>query len=179
MNEIIRVSGGPTKPEIIAIVLSKLELHDGDIFFDVGCGTGAISIQASSLVKNLLITAIDARKEAIDIADKNFKRFRTPSVNLILGESSHIIAQAEKIDCAFVGGSKNIIEVLNALAAKNTRKIVVDAVRLETTVRVIQRMKELGIFHEVIHITVSRGTELVGETMFKPENPVFIIVGGT
>ena len=40
------------------------------------------------------------------------------------------------------------------------------------------RMKELEIFHEVIHVSVSRGIDLMGETMFKPENAVFIIVGG-
>lgn len=178
MAEMIHVSGGPTKPEIISIVISKLELNEGDSFFDVGCGTGAVSIQAGSLVKNLSITAIDAREKAIDTARKNFKAFKTPGVNLILGESSQIIAQADKVDCAFIGGSKNIIEVLNVLVVKKTRKIVVNAVRLETTVKVIQRMKELEIFHEVIHVSVSRGIDLMGETMFKPENAVFIIVGG-
>jgi cobalt-precorrin-6B (C15)-methyltransferase len=179
MFDLLRVSGGPTKPEIIAIAISKLGLRDSDMFFDVGCGTGAVSIEASSLVKNLHITAIDARTEAIEVAEKNFEAFKIPNVNLVFGESSEVIAQAEKVDCAFVGGSKNILEVLDALAAKNARSIVVDAVRIETVVRVIQRMKELGIFREVLHVIVSRGVDLVGETMFKPENPVYIIVGGT
>jgi cobalt-precorrin-6B (C15)-methyltransferase len=152
MFDLLRVSGGPTKPEIIAIALLKMGLRNGDSFFDVGCGTGAVSIEASSL--------------------------KIPNVNLVFGESSEVIAQAEKVDCAFVGGSKNILEVLDALAAKNARSIVVDAVRIETVVRVIQRMQELGIFREVVHVMVSRGIDLVGETMFKPENPVYIIVGG-
>lgn len=179
MIDLLRVSGGPTKPEIIAIALSKMELQSGDSFFDVGCGTGAVSIEASSLVKDLHITAIDARKEAIEVAEKNFEAFKVPNVNLVFGESSEVIAQAKMVDCAFVGGSKNILEVLDALAAKNARSIVVDAVRIETVVRVIQRMQELGIFREVLHVMVSRGVDLVGETMFKPENPVYIIVGGT
>ncbi|MBC7084801.1 MAG: precorrin-6Y C5,15-methyltransferase (decarboxylating) subunit CbiT [Methanomethylovorans sp.] len=179
MSDLLRVSGGPTKPEIIAIALSKLKLRSYDRFFDVGCGTGAVSIEASSLVDSLHITAIDARKEAIEVAKKNFEAFNIPNVNLVFGESSDVIAQAEKVDCAFVGGSKNILEVLDALAAKKARRIVVDAVRIETVVKIIHRMQELGIFHEVIHVMVSRGVDLVGETMFKPENPVYIIVGGT
>jgi cobalt-precorrin-6B (C15)-methyltransferase len=45
VSEIVSVSGGPTKPEIIAVSLSKLGLRDGDSFADVGCGTGSVSKQ--------------------------------------------------------------------------------------------------------------------------------------
>jgi cobalt-precorrin-6B (C15)-methyltransferase len=63
------------------------------------------------------------------------------------------------------------------LAGKNARSIVVNAVRIETVVNVINKMKELDIFDEVLHVIVSRGVPITGETMFKPENPVYIVVG--
>ena len=50
---------------------------------------------------------------------------------------------------------------------------------IETVVRTIEVMKRLGIFDEVVHVSVSRSAPIAGETMFKPENPVYIIVGKT
>jgi len=180
MSDLIPIRGGPTKPEIIAVSLSKLSLTDGNTFLDIGCGTGAVSIAASRMTRNLKIYAIDARAEAIGTASQNFEKFRIPDITLIHGEASEILNEKQDIgtiDCAFVGGTKNIRSVLEALSEKKVQCVVVNAVRIETVVRTINTMRELGIFDEVIHITVSRGTSLAGETMFKPENPVYIIVG--
>jgi cobalt-precorrin-6B (C15)-methyltransferase len=180
MSEIISVSGGPTKPEIIAVSLSKLGLRDGDRFADIGCGTGSVSIEAAKIAKNLIIYAIDARKEALSATETNFRNFNISNVTLLAGEASEILGSGDfinYIDCAFIGGTKNIDSVLEILAEKKTRSIVVNAVRIETVVRTIEVMKKLGIFVEVVHVSVSRGVPIAGETMFKPENPVYIIVG--
>ncbi|WP_406660058.1 precorrin-6Y C5,15-methyltransferase (decarboxylating) subunit CbiT [Methanolobus sp. ZRKC3] len=179
MTELLHVSGGPTKPEIISIALSKLDLRNGDSFFDVGCGTGAVSIEASKMVRDLKINAIDAREEAIEVAKTNFAAFDIENASVHSGESSEILSEQPvgSIDCAFIGGTKNISRVLEVLAEKKARSIVLNAVRIETVVTVINKMKELDLFDEVLHIIVSRGVPLTGETMFKPENPVYIVVG--
>lgn len=182
MSEIVSVSGGPTKPEIIAVSLSKLGLRDGDRFVDIGCGTGSVSIEAARIAKGLIIYAIDARKEALRATEINFKNFNIVNATLLAGEASEILGSGDfinSIDCAFVGGTKNIGSVLETLAEKKTRSIVVNAVRIETVVRAIEVMKKLGIFVEAIHVSVSRGVPIAGETMFKPENPVYIVVGRT
>jgi cobalt-precorrin-6B (C15)-methyltransferase len=180
MSEIVSVSGGPTKPEIIAVSLSKLGLRDGDRFADVGCGTGSVSIEASKIARNLIIYAIDARKEALTATETNFKNFNIKNATILAGEASDLLSDnnfIDIIDCAFVGGTKNIGSILEKLVKKKARSIVVNAVRIETVVRTIEAMKKLGIFEEVIHISVSRSAPIAGETMFKPENPVYIIVG--
>jgi cobalt-precorrin-6B (C15)-methyltransferase len=76
-----------------------------------------------------------------------------------------------------VGGSGNIDSVLEILMRK-TRRFVVSAVRVETVAEALGIMKQNNKFKELIQIQVSRGHELAGGTMFKPENPVFLIVGG-
>ncbi len=180
MSEIVGVSGGPTKPEIIAVSLSKLGLRDGDRFADVGCGTGSVSIAATRIARGLTIYAIDAREEALKATEANFKNFNIENGRIFAGEASEILDSGElidSIDCAFVGGTKNIDTVLEKLVQKKARSIVVNAVRIETVVRTIEAMKKLGIFDEVVHLVVSRSAPIAGETMFKPENPVYIIVG--
>jgi cobalt-precorrin-6B (C15)-methyltransferase len=177
MPELIGVSGGPTKPEIIAVSLFKLNIRDGDVFADVGCGTGLISIEAGRFAKNLKIFAMDAREAAVDAATQNIKNFCVANAEVILGESSEVIARLEKVDCAFVGGTKNVTAVLDQLIDKGVRTVVVNAVRIETVVRVMEHMKKRGIFDETIHMVVSKSEEITGETMFKPENPVYIMVG--
>jgi cobalt-precorrin-6B (C15)-methyltransferase len=182
MSEIITVSGGPTKPEIIAVSLLKLGLQDGDRFADVGCGTGSVSIAASKIARDLKIYAIDARKEALEATAANFRNFNLENARLFPGEASEILESEElidSIDCAFVGGTKNIVSVLEGLLKRNVRSIVVNAVRIETVVRTIEAMKRLGIFDEAVHVAVSRSVPITGETMFKPENPVYILVGKT
>jgi cobalt-precorrin-6B (C15)-methyltransferase len=182
VSEIVSVSGGPTKPEIIAVSLSKLGLRDGDSFADVGCGTGSVSIEAARIARNLTIYAIDSRKEALIATEMNFKNFNITNSRLLAGEASDVLGSGDfidYIDCAFVGGTKNIVSVLEILVEKKARSIVVNAVRIETVVRTIEAMKKLGIFDEVVHISVSRSTPIAEETMFKPENPVYIVVGKT
>lgn len=166
--------GTPTQPEIIAIALSKLELKPADLFADIGCGSGSVSISAAGLVRK--VYAIDNRNEAIRAAEDNIKERRITNIKVLKGEASQLLPGLE-IDCAFVGGSKNIENVLDLLMRK-TKRFAVSAVRLETASAAIRILKQNERFIELIHIQISRGHELAGGTMLSPENPVFLIIGG-
>jgi len=149
------LSASPTKPEIIAITIAKLKLNPGDTF----C----------------------IREEAITVAEQNFAAAGIlDKTTLLHREASEAIADLPaRIDCAFVGGTKNVESVLAGLCAKVRGRVVANAARIETAARIIGCMKSLGIFEEVIHVQVSKGYELAGETAFKPMNPVYIMVGDT
>ncbi len=166
--------GTPTQPEIIAVALSKLDLKPSYVFADIGCGSGSVSINAAGLVQ--LVYAIDNRNEAISATQDNIKEFGITNIKVLKGEASELLAD-RYIDCAFVGGSGNLEKVLEILMEK-TRRFVVSAARVETVAQVLGIMKQNNKFKELIQIQISRGAELAGGTMFKPENPVFLIVGG-
>ncbi|MDP3106014.1 MAG: precorrin-6Y C5,15-methyltransferase (decarboxylating) subunit CbiT [Candidatus Methanoperedens sp.] len=166
--------GTPTQPEIIAVALSKLELKPGDVFADIGCGSGSVSISAAGLVRQ--VYAIDNRDEAIRAAQVNIKECGLTNIRVLKGEASQLLPGLD-MDCAFVGGSKNMETVLDILMQKTSR-FVVSAVRIETAAEALEIMKQNNIFRELIQVQVSRGHELAGGTMFRPENPVFLIVGG-
>jgi cobalt-precorrin-6B (C15)-methyltransferase len=168
-------SGTPTQPEIITVALSKLDIRPEHIFADVGCGSGSVSIRASKLAKH--VYAIDRRDEAISAAAQNFREYGLNNVSALKGEASELLLNLE-VDRVFLGGSKNVDHVLEILMKKVPR-FVVSAVRLETVVQVINMLKKNHQFKESIQLQLSRGSELAGGIMLKPENPVFLIVGGT
>ena len=168
-------SGTPTQPEIIVVALSKLDIKKTDIFADIGCGSGSVSICAARMAKH--VYAIDSRDEAIRATSGNIKERAITNVSVLKGEASQVLVDMD-VDCAFVGGSKNIEHVLEILMKKVPR-FVVSAVRMETAVSAREIMQRNGMFKELLYIQLSRGTELAGGTMLKPENPVFLIVGGS
>lgn len=168
-------AGTPTQPEIIAVALSKLALRPLDVFADIGCGSGSVSIAAAPWAKQ--VYAIDNRDEAILAASENIKERGLNNVSVLKGDAALLLSELD-INCAFLGGSKNIERVITILIEKDTR-FVVSAVRMETVALALEIMKKENRFKELLQIQLSRGTELAGGTMLKPENPIFIIVGGT
>ncbi len=165
--------GTPTQPEIIAVALSKLAPKPTDVFADIGCGSGSVSIAASPMVKH--IYAIDDRDEAVHATSENIKECGINNVSVLKGDAAVVLSDLD-IDCAFLGGSKNMEPVL-AILIKKMPRFVVSAVRIETVALAQDIMKKNNCFKELLQIQLSRGNELGGGTMLKPENPVFLIVG--
>ncbi len=168
-------SGTPTQPEIIAVALSKLDLKPADVLADIGCGSGSVSIAAAPLVKH--VYAIDNRDEAVRATNENIQERKINNISVLKGDAASVLKDID-FDCAFVGGSKNLEQVLPILIKKGAR-FVVSAVRMETSALAIEILKKNNMFREIIQVQISRGRELGGGTMFKPENPVFLILGGT
>jgi len=166
--------GTPTQPEIIAIALSKLDLKSTDVFVDIGCGSGSVSISAARIVQ--WVYAIDNRDKAVHATSSNLKRCGLDNVTVLKGEASSLLPELD-MDCAFLGGSKNIEQVLDIVMKKASR-FIVSAVRLETAVTALDLMKKNNRFCGLLQIQISRGNDLAGGTMLKNENPVFLISGG-
>lgn len=170
------LKGGPTQDEVMAVSLWKLGIRPGDVVADIGCGTGKVSVAAAGLAGT--VYAIDRRPEAIAYARNTAAETGATNVEFFEGDAVDFLAGCGTLDCAFVGGSQRLAEVLDLLAGKVRRTIVVNAVLVETLGEAISCMKRLGIFREAVHVQVSRSAELGGGVMFKPQNPVYIIVGG-
>ncbi len=177
MMKVNTLRGGPTQPEICAVSLAKLGVRNGDIAIDIGCGTGTVSIAIAKTAGH--VHAIDMRSEAIVHARRRIASAGCDNITLVEGNAVDFLKHADTIDIAFIGGSKELSVILEYLAAKHVRSIVVNAVLLETAALAITEMRRLGIFSEAIHLQVSRSHDLAGKTIFKPINPVYIISGGS
>jgi cobalt-precorrin-6B (C15)-methyltransferase len=168
-------AGGPTQDEILAVSLFKLAITPDDTVLDLGCGTGRVAIAAAARAKK--VYAVDRRPEAIAYAQKAAREAGADNIEFFCGEAADFLASAPLVDCAFVGGSQQIETFLPVLARKVRRVIVVNAVLVSTLATVTATMQALGIFREVLHVQVSHSHALGKSFMFKPIDPVYIIIG--
>ncbi|MCP1714733.1 cobalt-precorrin-6B (C15)-methyltransferase [Methanocalculus alkaliphilus] len=170
------LKGGPTQPEVCAVSLHKLGVQKDDIAIDIGCGTGTVSLAIAATARQ--VYAVDIRPEAVGTARENIRSAGCSNITLVEGDAIALIREMERIDVAFIGGTQGLTGILTLLAEKRVRSIVVNAVLIETVASAIETMKSLGIFQDAVLLQVSRSHDLLGKTMFKPINPVYIIHGG-
>jgi len=158
-----------TKPEVIGVVFSKLRPEKTKTFVDIGCGSGAVTEFFAPYVKKAY--AVDSDIKAISSAKERLKKF--DNVEVIHSDGKDFL-ENHTADLVFFGGTRGIEEMLDVCKAE---KIVVNAARVDVAVRTAEKMKELGIFEEIVVVNVSRSYELAGGIAFKPLNPVFVVFG--
>jgi len=168
-------AGGPTQDEIMAVSLFRLEIRPTDIVFDIGCGTGKVAVAMAARAKK--VYAVDRRPEAIAYAQEAARKAGVTNIEFVCGDAAAFLRTAPVADCAFVGGSREIEAFLPALAEKVKRMIVVNAVLVSTLATVTDAMQTLGIFSDSILVQAARSYPLGKSMMFKPIDPVYIIVG--
>jgi cobalt-precorrin-6B (C15)-methyltransferase len=168
----MKLPGTATQEENIYIAMGKLDIRPGNVFLDIGCGSGAISFAASRLTDK--IYGIDLRAEAVEMC-----RSKVPCGKFFLGEASRILPELPKIDRCFIGGTRQI-NYFFPLVLKNASPgcvIVADLARIGIAAQMVEMMKKLEIFQELIQINISRGYTLAGDIALKPVNPIFMVVG--
>jgi cobalt-precorrin-6B (C15)-methyltransferase len=167
---------GQTQDEVLGIDLVKLALRPDDCVLDIGCGSGKVAIAMAARVSG--VSAVDRNGEAIAYARDRARKAERGNITFYHQEAVDFLAGASRFDCAFVGGSGRLAEVLALLADRVDRTIVVNAVLLATLQTAVTEMQRLGIFREALQVQVSRSYPIAGNFMWKPADPVYIIVGG-
>jgi len=152
--------------------MGKLNIQRAQVFLDVGCGSGAVSLAASRYTDR--IYGIDRRDEAVQMC-----RSKVPGGNFSLGEAAAILPGLPRVDRCFIGGTRGIDDFLPLLMEKAAPGciIVADLARLGIAARLAQLMKEAGIFQELIQIHIARGYDLGGDIALRPVNPIFMVIG--
>jgi cobalt-precorrin-6B (C15)-methyltransferase len=169
-----------TKEEIRVIQLSKARLIPGQTVFDIGCGSGSISIEASIQVENTgKVISIDYDSNAIELTKKNIEKFGVSNVSVILGDAKEKIPELEIADVIFIGGTggdtKEIVELCqNKL--KSGGRIVIGIILIETLYSVLNILEKLQFDSvDITQVTISKSRKTSKGTMMLARNPVTII----
>lgn len=168
----MKLPGTATLEENIHIALGKLDIQPGQVFLDIGCGSGAVSAAAARFTDRIF--GIDRRDEAVQMS-----RAKVPVGQFFLGEATEILPGLPDVDRCFIGGTRGIDEFWPLLLEKAESGciIVVDLARIGIAFRVAEMMKEAGVFQELIQINIARGYALAGDIALKPANPIFMVIG--
>ena len=111
------------------------------------------------------------------MARDNAEQAGVTNIEFFCTGATEFLARDRVYDCAFVGGTKRLPEILPLLAKKVKGTIVINAVLVSTLAEAVSTLQELGIFAEVVQVQVARSHWIAGSIMFKPIDPVYVIVG--
>lgn len=169
-----------TKSEVRSVVLSKLRLRDTDILYDVGAGTGSVSVEAALLLKRGHVYAFERESDGCELIKANAEKFCTANLTCVAGVAPEAFAGCPAPDAAFVGGSGGrLAEVMETLLRLNPRmRIVVSAVTLETITEASMAFEQLPIRHkEIVQLSVSRARLLGAHHLMTAQNPIYLFSG--
>ncbi|MDQ2051427.1 precorrin-6Y C5,15-methyltransferase (decarboxylating) subunit CbiT [Natronolimnohabitans sp. A-GB9] len=167
---------GPTKPEVRAVVRSKLALEDDDHFAEVGSCTGAVTIEAAQRAGR--VTAVERKASRLETTERNLAANEaTVQADVELRNAEAPDGLPADADALFLGGSRNFEAVLDHAVETEVDRIVMNVSRLEVAGRATEAFRERDLLEEVVQFQVSHGYELAGATSFDSDNPVYMLVG--
>lgn len=202
-SEFIRGNVPMTKEEIRTISLSKLGITDGSVIFDIGAGTGSVSVTAALMCPGARVYAFEKNDEALELIRLNSDKFGVGNLETVAGdalENLKIFLSTQRFDNpesveepesghglpipthVFIGGSSGkLIEIVRAVRSRNEQtRFVVNAVTLETLDRCLALTDEFPEYTDmdIIQMGISRAKAVGRYHMMTAENPVYIISFG-
>ena len=169
-----------TKEEIRALQISKARLSKGLTIYDIGCGSGSISVEAAIQIESSgKVFGVDLDPKAVELTKKNLEKFGITNVSVILGDAKEKISELPSADAIFIGGTggdtKKIVELCHNKLNKGGR-IVIGIILIETLFSVLSLIEKLDFTSiDITQITVSKSRKTSKGTMMLARNPVTII----
>ncbi|HXV20669.1 MAG TPA: precorrin-6y C5,15-methyltransferase (decarboxylating) subunit CbiE [Desulfuromonadales bacterium] len=167
-----------TKEEIRVVTLAKLKLRHDMTLWDLGAGSGSVSIEADHLLPNGRIFAVERNPQCIEFIKENLNKFNARHVTLVEGEAPECLETLPDPDRVFIGGSGgNLWEILEAvdLRLPAEGRVVINAVTLDTLTAATEYFDNAGYQVEVTTVNIARTRPLTDYKMFEAYNPVYII----
>lgn len=168
-----------TKQEVRAAVLAKLEVRDGETYWDVGAGTGSVSVELALLAPRSRVYAVECRGEACALIRANRERFGTYNLELAEGRAPQALEGLPPPDGVFIGGSGGeLFPILQAAVEQNPAvRVCLTAIAAETLGAAVAALAQLGMEPQVTQLTVARSKPAGGLHLMLGQNPIWIING--
>lgn len=174
----LRGSVPMTKEEVRTVCIAKLRLTKDAVLYDVGAGTGSVSVEAALQGGGIRVYAVEKNPEGVDLIRRNAQKFRTDAVQAVEGNAPEALEQLEAPTHVFIGGSSgNLKEIIRTVRAKNEKaRIVLTAISLDTMAEVMDAVKT-GLLREpeIVQMSVAKSRKLGAHHMMTGQNPIYIV----
>ena len=181
-----------TKNEVRVLSISRLELTKNAVVYDVGSGTGSVSIECARLSPDIFVFAIEQKEEAANLTKENAVRFGLSDQIVVINKKApEGFEELPTPTHVFIGGSSGALsDILSAIQKKlivkeNTKgktdkaskgvRVVINAVSLETIAQITKLIQTYPVKHEQLtQIQASRAHKLGSYNLMQAQNPVLI-----
>ena len=179
-DEFITGASPMTKSEIRTISISKLNLKSHSIVYDIGAGTGSVSIEIALKLSEGSLFAVEKNEDAALLIEKNIKKFKTYNIEVIKDTAPDCLYNIPKPDAVFIGGSSgNMDEIINSVLRKNPYvNVVINTITLQSVNEAINCMEKYKFENvEIVNVSVSKSKKIGRYDMMMGQNPIYIISG--
>lgn len=177
-GDFLRTEVPMTKSEVRAVTLSKLKLTKTAVCWDVGAGTGSVSIEMAEAAEDGQVFAIERNADACALIERNKRHLGVLNVTVVEGSAPEALFDLPAPTHVFIGGSGgNLSEILETALSKNPAvRIVLNTVTAETFAEATAAIKALQLKNEeIVELNVSRSRKVGAYHMMTAQNPVCII----
>ncbi|RCW50436.1 MULTISPECIES: precorrin-6Y C5,15-methyltransferase (decarboxylating) subunit CbiT [unclassified Halanaerobium] len=167
-----------TKEEVRAVLLSKLRLKKNQVVYDIGAGSGSVAIEMALVLKKGKVYALERKKKALNLIKKNVIKFNINNIEIIAAEAPAGIDALPGADRIFIGGSGGQLTAILEAAdqkLKDTGRIVLTAVTINTLTTAVQELERLDYHLDIVNVAVTRTKDINKYKMFRALSPVYII----
>ena len=169
-----------TKQEVRAVSLAFLSPGERDTLWDVGAGTGSVSVELARLARKGRVYAVECGEEAFSLLEENKRRFALRNLFPVQGMAPEALEALPAPQGVFIGGSKgNLGAILQVARKKNPHvRVVINAIALETVHQALDELTNQGFTNiRISQVAVSRGKEVGRYHMMTALNPVYVLGG--
>ena len=178
-NEISHSRGLITKDEVRAVTMHKLRIPERGVLWDIGAGSGSVSVEAARLSPGLKVFAVEKDEEQINNVVVNINRFNITNIEVVRGEAPEALRTLPSPDRVFIGGSGGRMDtIVNLISEKmGSGIVVINATTIETLNEAVHGLGKNNFIVEISEISVSRSKTVGKKRHMSALNPVFVIRG--
>ena len=171
-----------TKQEIRVLTMVKARISPTDIVWDVGAGTGSMSVEAALLANQGHVYAIERNAEGVSLIEKNREKFGVDNLTAVEGEAPDALKGLPDCNAAIIGGSgSRLSDILDEISArlKTGGHVVINCITIQTLAAALDYMRghDGDFSYEAIQVQINRLQAVGAYDMAKAINPIYIVTG--
>lgn len=168
-----------TPAEVRSIALAQMDIAPGSVVWDIGAGSGSVSVEAAQLATEGTVYAIEMDPEDHGLIQQNAERFSVTNLIAVLGKAPEAWANLPDPDCVFIAGAGREVNRIAEAAFQRLRtsgRLVVSVVSIDNFTSLRQSLQQHCPDVPTWMINVSRGADQMGRLSFEPLKPTFVLL---